>query len=356
MTEMNDEVYSTIFSALKHGVRRRILWMLAEGQKSFTNMYESLEITSSHLNYHLESLGELVSKDNGAYRLSVFGRAAVDMMRNIESPPKLGVLGLEQNRGRMIVSLFLICLVSVSAILAYDYGVNSAYELAQSSLLNTADVIDASTRVPGLDNIIDEISADSGIVLVKRKELRYMYQKEHNPMRDHSILEESKNYVMVFYSPVDNATLNLVAIHGYMSELKSMPITIQKGNALKNESAIVVKSGYVKDHYFEVWQSEILWSTNTTSFGNTYDVSIPSKGWYTLCLTGPIHQSGSEPTVRYMWGERDDWIEADNVYANVYCTLQKDDRTLIFATKEIKDYFVSGYTLEAIYTELMGES
>lgn len=86
MSEVDEEVYTTIFNALRHGVRRRILRMLSETQMSFTALNEKLNISSSHLTYHLDSLKELVSKDEASYRLSVFGRAAVDMMNGIEDP------------------------------------------------------------------------------------------------------------------------------------------------------------------------------------------------------------------------------------------------------------------------------
>ena len=86
MSEVDEEVYTTIFNALRHGVRRRILRMLSEKQMTFTALNEKLNISSSHLTYHLDSLKELVSKDDASYRLSVFGRAAVDMMNGIENP------------------------------------------------------------------------------------------------------------------------------------------------------------------------------------------------------------------------------------------------------------------------------
>ena len=87
MSEVDEEVYTTIFNALRHGVRRRILRMLSETQMNFSAINERLNISSSHLTYHLDSLRELVSKDDTSYRLSVFGRAAVDMMNGIENPP-----------------------------------------------------------------------------------------------------------------------------------------------------------------------------------------------------------------------------------------------------------------------------
>jgi hypothetical protein len=63
--------------------------MLAEKPRNFSTMLETLGISSSHLTYHLENLGELVTKlDDGRYRLSTFGEAAVMAMRGVEETPE----------------------------------------------------------------------------------------------------------------------------------------------------------------------------------------------------------------------------------------------------------------------------
>jgi len=89
MSGFEEETYSTIFTSLKHPVRRKILRMLSEKPKNFSEILDALGISSSHLTYHLEKLGELVSKtENGKYRLSTFGEAAVGTMRKVEEMPK----------------------------------------------------------------------------------------------------------------------------------------------------------------------------------------------------------------------------------------------------------------------------
>ena len=88
MTDSGETIYSTMFSSLKHPARRKILRMLSEKPLSFSKLLEAIEVSSSHLTYHLESLGELVSKtDAGEYRLSTFGEAAVNTMRIVEDAP-----------------------------------------------------------------------------------------------------------------------------------------------------------------------------------------------------------------------------------------------------------------------------
>jgi hypothetical protein len=62
--------------------------MLADKPKNFSRILEEIGISSSHLTYHLENLGELVTKlENGSYKLSSFGRAAVLTMKGVEEPP-----------------------------------------------------------------------------------------------------------------------------------------------------------------------------------------------------------------------------------------------------------------------------
>jgi predicted transcriptional regulator len=84
----DEEPYSTIFASLKHPIRRRILRMLSKKPMSFSEMLEVLGVSSSFLTYHLENLGELVSKINdNKYRLSSFGEAAIATMTKVEDIP-----------------------------------------------------------------------------------------------------------------------------------------------------------------------------------------------------------------------------------------------------------------------------
>jgi DNA-binding transcriptional ArsR family regulator len=81
----DEETYSLIFSSLKHPIRRRILRMLHDGELTFSQILETLSIDSGHLSYHLDSLGDLITRSqDGKYRLSSFGSAAVKLMSRVE--------------------------------------------------------------------------------------------------------------------------------------------------------------------------------------------------------------------------------------------------------------------------------
>jgi DNA-binding transcriptional ArsR family regulator len=90
VSDSGEETYSIMFTSLKHPARRKILRMLSEKPKNFSRILEELGISSSHLTYHLENLGELVTKmDDGRYKLSTFGEAAVLTMKGVEETPDI---------------------------------------------------------------------------------------------------------------------------------------------------------------------------------------------------------------------------------------------------------------------------
>jgi len=62
--------------------------MLSVKPLSFTEIMDSLSVSTGHLNYYFESLGELISKNQeGKYQLSVLGVAALNLLRDVEEAP-----------------------------------------------------------------------------------------------------------------------------------------------------------------------------------------------------------------------------------------------------------------------------
>ncbi|MGA3112072.1 MAG: winged helix-turn-helix domain-containing protein, partial [Candidatus Bathyarchaeia archaeon] len=90
MASSEDEIYSIMFSSLKHPARRKIIRMLSIKPMTFMDIAEQLDISSSKLTYHLESLGDLINKmENGQYKLSTFGLATVSAMKGVEDAPEI---------------------------------------------------------------------------------------------------------------------------------------------------------------------------------------------------------------------------------------------------------------------------
>jgi hypothetical protein len=85
--EFEEDLYTEIFSALKHPIRRRILRSLEPNRKTYTEMLNDLGVDTGLLNYHLDHLGSLIRKDeDGRYTLSDFGVAALGLTARIEDP------------------------------------------------------------------------------------------------------------------------------------------------------------------------------------------------------------------------------------------------------------------------------
>lgn len=84
-----EDTYTSIFSSLKHPVRRKILRMLGDAPMSYTEMLNGLGVETGFLNYHLENLSGLITKGgDGKYGLSKFGEVSLGIIEGVEEPVK----------------------------------------------------------------------------------------------------------------------------------------------------------------------------------------------------------------------------------------------------------------------------
>jgi hypothetical protein len=100
--------------------------MLADKPLTFSQMLEELGVSSSHLTYHLESLGELVTKANsGEYSLSTFGRASVNTMRVVEEAPAVvPKLRLSMSRRwKSVLAFLIIGFILLASMSFVQYGI-----------------------------------------------------------------------------------------------------------------------------------------------------------------------------------------------------------------------------------------
>jgi DNA-binding transcriptional ArsR family regulator len=148
-----DEIYSTMFTSLKHPVRRKILRMLGNKSMTFMEMVEELGISSPNLTYHLESLGELVSKmDNDQYKLSSFGLATINAMKGIEeireTEPKRRSVTF---KWRAVSAVLLVAVLLLSGMAALQYTHINDLTSTQQSL--TAENQDLMSYGGGTDKV-----------------------------------------------------------------------------------------------------------------------------------------------------------------------------------------------------------
>ena len=132
MAEFEEETYSTIFAALKHPTRRKILRLLSEKPRSFTEIQNLFKVDSPYLTYHLDALKELVSKtEDGRYRLSTMGEGAMALMRGVEEAPKKPAFALPLKWKSCIIVLALSTIILGGACFAlyYEYHDDVAFWL-----------------------------------------------------------------------------------------------------------------------------------------------------------------------------------------------------------------------------------
>jgi len=120
-----DEIYSIMFSSFKHPIRRKILRMLDSKPMTFMELVDVLGISTPNLTYHLESLGDLISKlDTGQYRLSAFGQASVSALKGVEDvhrvEPKHHQLAFKKRSIFSIMLIIIVLLASFSGIQIYQ--------------------------------------------------------------------------------------------------------------------------------------------------------------------------------------------------------------------------------------------
>jgi hypothetical protein len=102
--------------------------------------------------------------------------------------------------------------------------------------------------------------------------------------------------IIKLYIPINSsiASLDLLIDQFTSPERYPVNITLQKGNAWKNQTWVKVKTYTIVDDLNEtitsvVWQAPVIWSLNTTESG-VYNTPQLSEGWYTLSMFGPVQR------------------------------------------------------------------
>ena len=82
-----EDTYNIIFKAMQHPIRRRILRTLSEAPSTYTEIQRTLNIDNGLLNYHLDNMRDLLTKnEEEKYTLSEFGKATINLVRGVEEP------------------------------------------------------------------------------------------------------------------------------------------------------------------------------------------------------------------------------------------------------------------------------
>ncbi len=164
----------------------------------------------------------------------------------------------------------------------------------------------------------------SGLDVVSGYGLEYE-ETWHNSNHTHS----TEGFSAVFYAHLENLTLRMRPFIYFPMDNFAMPLTLQRGNAFFNESGVLVERNPIQT----VWQSPVIWSVNETG-QDAYDVQLPSKGWFTLSMVGPIRTtSGGALRLKFIgvWLINGTWVREDRVHAWVEFKLMKGGEPILFA-------------------------
>ncbi len=145
-----DDTYSTIFTALKHPIRRKILRRLQSSPATYTELLNQLTIENGLLNYHLESIRELITKmEDGRYTLNEFGRAGVQLLQRVEEPIAINATVSSSRQGQLLKML------SVAVIIILSF---STWSLYSSNQVLKADLVDQGNQIETLQSNIQTLT------------------------------------------------------------------------------------------------------------------------------------------------------------------------------------------------------
>jgi DNA-binding transcriptional ArsR family regulator len=200
-----EETYSVIYSALKHPIRRKILRMLSDEQLSYTQMLKELDLDTGHLNYYLESLGELVLKsEEGKYRLSEMGQAAIGLMKKVEdrATQEKEITWLKQQKRQKRRTIILLQTFAIIMLLVASFVFfNVKFETSASgniTVKNPPDIIIQPNQIITSSDFINTQQFQQNSSVVNRQ---YFYKLD--------ITTNSTLWIQVIGGVIDNEVTSL---------------------------------------------------------------------------------------------------------------------------------------------------
>jgi len=273
MSGLEEETYSTMFTSLRHPARRKILRMLSKKPRNFSEILEELGISSSHLTYHLENLGELVSKmEDGKYKLSTFGEAAVATMSRVEEAPKTSPnLPSLSVKWKAFFAVLMIGLILLGSLYCVQYQTLSQLSTEYARIKERYEQLQVLLEPLGPKNAIltYEHTVNGSAETAFPRAIFNIYFI-------YCLTSDSKLEMALFFpAPVPPKVYLPVSVSLVRKEIWAPP----------GQSVIHIGGG---------------WGINVTDSG-TYSAPLPSAGWYLISVGGPweVGPSGHVPTVSY---------------------------------------------------------
>lgn len=275
-----EDTYNTIFKAMQHPIRRRILRTIADNPSTYTEIQKDLNIDNGLLNYHLDALSSLITKNReDKYTLSDFGRATTGLIRGVEEPSKT----LQQ--ANPPVMKWLVVILAVALVVSGVWGIDL------SGRVNTQ-----SLELTGLQNEkmrLEETLRDVNATLISTQKT--------------PLVEASLNQLLTSLHDGGNVTLRWMWIID-SSDVDSVDIPYSmSGVVISIVSQDVVKSMVMKSNGTRVYSlDEVSLSDSTHGI-----VSLSEYYVYNVDSIPSIY--GAHKTTYYLERRAGDWV----IYLNM---------------------------------------
>lgn len=235
-----EDTYNTIFHALKHPIRRRILRQLESKPATFTALLDELEIDNGLLNYHLNNLNELITKGpDEKYRLSEFGTATLSLTRRIEEPVKIQEENLLVAGPLLIKSIIVILLVGIGVLGFLYIDLNNRY--------NALEIQYAAVK---LDHEMEKSRLESDIIY---ETLKISLIDEQIP--DHNLLTKNNRDIILSNWLIEGVDVP--------SRIGGYRITLMRPEEIGEKAEAEGKFQYLQFTRFDVNPNDILVEINT---------------------------------------------------------------------------------------------
>lgn len=272
---IEEDTYNTIFKAMQHPIRRRILRSLSEAPSTYTEIQRTLNIDNGLLNYHLEAMNSLITKnEEGSYTLSEFGKATVNLVRGVEEPVA------KDEEKRRLKHAHTVNLALLAAILIVTLSLAWIYVDTNSRLSALTNVSDAQkAKINGLEfkindyseawQLVNITSAYSHGVMRAQVTFEGVYASaftkimiNNTKAMDGYLHEFEAAYI---YAPRNNVTLRIVA--SLRETTRNIPIVVFRGTD-------DIASHYSKPPLFSLEAKPEVY--------NEFNIVLPEMGWYSV--------------------------------------------------------------------------
>lgn len=260
--DFEEDTYNTIFHALKHPIRRRILRQLESMPATFTGLLDELKIDNGLLNYHLNNLNELITKGpDDKYRLSEFGTATLSLTKRVEEPVKIQEKPVLGATPLQIKSILILLIIGIGVLGFLYIDLNDRY-----------NVLEMQYKAVKLDQEREKGRLESDIVY---ETLKISLIDEQIP--DHNLLTHNNRNIILSTLLIDDVDVP--------SNIGSYKIVLMSPKEIEDKAEAEGDFRYLQFTRFDVNSDNIMVEINTAGvFDAVGGMLIQFR------LTGKIYQ------------------------------------------------------------------